>query len=233
MPYEVAEFVFEVSDVDACTDLRLRRMVVRPPAPKGAVLFQHGFPEIMFAWKEIARTLGREYEVHAFDWPGFGNSSRPPVERFAYSPRDYATVLTRYVDTAGIGGSRLVIYATDIDALPALLAAVNRPAGIQRTDLVKHDLSTVHVEGVQVRVDFEPGALAPKHVHPGEEIAYVLEGTLEYQLGDNPPVALKAGQALFIPAGVAHSARNAGSGKSSELATYIAKKGAPLVTPSN
>ncbi|WP_354681871.1 alpha/beta fold hydrolase [Cupriavidus necator] len=116
-----------MSDVDAGTDLRLRRMVVRPSAPKGTVLFLHGIPETMFAWKEIARTLGREYEVHAFDWPGFGNASRPPVERFAYSPRDYATVLTRYIDTAGIGGSRLVIYATDIGALPALLAAVNRP----------------------------------------------------------------------------------------------------------
>lgn len=95
---------------------------------------------------------------------------------------------------------------------------------VHRTDLVKRDLSVPDREGVQVRVDFDPGAFAPKHSHPGEEIAYVLQGTLEYQLDDKSPVTLKAGDALFIPAGSAHSARNVGSGMASELATYIVKK---------
>ncbi|MGO4581733.1 cupin domain-containing protein [Cupriavidus sp. 2TAF22] len=103
--------------------------------------------------------------------------------------------------------------------------------GVHRTDLVQRDLSVPDREGVQVRVDFDPGAFAPKHSHPGEELAYVLQGTLEYQLDDKPPVTLKAGDALFIPAGSAHSARNVGSGKASELATYIVKKSAPLVVP--
>ncbi|WP_454757915.1 alpha/beta fold hydrolase [Cupriavidus campinensis] len=130
-----SEPVAEVSYVDVDPELRLRRMVVGPAAPRGTVLFLHGFPETMLAWKEIARTLGEEYEVHAFDWPGYGESSRPPAERFAYAPRDYATVLTRYIDTAGIDSSRLVIYATDIAALPALLAAIDRPS-IARTIIV-------------------------------------------------------------------------------------------------
>jgi mannose-6-phosphate isomerase-like protein (cupin superfamily) len=43
-------------------------------------------------------------------------------------------------------------------------------------------------------------------------------------------VTLQAGDSLFIPAGVAHSARNVGSGKASELATYVVKSGEPLVT---
>ncbi|MEN7529367.1 MULTISPECIES: cupin domain-containing protein [unclassified Cupriavidus] len=126
----------------------------------------------------------------------------------------------------------LSLAALAVTGAMAFSTAQAQAPGIHRTDLVKHDLSTPLLEGVQVRVDFEPGAFAPKHAHPGEEIAYVLEGTLEYQLGDSPPVTLKAGQALFIPAGMAHSARNVGSGKSSELATYIVKKGAPLATPS-
>lgn len=104
-------------------------------------------------------------------------------------------------------------------------------AGVHRTDLVQHDLSVPGREGVQVRVDLDPGAFAPMHSHPGEEIAYVLQGTLEYQLGSNPPVTLQAGESLFIPAGTPHSARNVGSGTASELATYIVKKGAPLVVP--
>jgi len=104
-------------------------------------------------------------------------------------------------------------------------------AEVHRTDLARHDLSVPDREGIQVRVDFDPGALAPKHSHPGEEIAHVLKGTLEYQLADQPPVTLKEGESLFIPAGTAHSARNVGSGKASELATYIVKKDAPLVVP--
>jgi len=103
--------------------------------------------------------------------------------------------------------------------------------GIQRTDLLQRKLSIPEREVVQVRVDFEPGALAPKHAHPGEEIAHVLQGTLEYQLGDQPPVTLKTGDSLFIPAGTPHSARNIGSGKAAELATYVVKQGQPLVVP--
>ncbi|HEY0064086.1 MAG TPA: cupin domain-containing protein, partial [Telluria sp.] len=69
----------------------------------------------------------------------------------------------------------------------------------------------------------------PMHQHPGEEIAYVLEGILEYQLENQPPVTLRAGEALFIPAGVFHSAHNPGSVKGAELATYLVEKGKPLV----
>jgi pimeloyl-ACP methyl ester carboxylesterase len=103
-------------------------MVVRNAAPKGTVLFLHGFPETLYAWADIAATLGREYEVHAFDWPGYGQSSRPSADQFAYAPRDYAGVLKDYIEQAGIDKGNLVIYATDIGALPALLAAIDDPA---------------------------------------------------------------------------------------------------------
>ncbi|KQV83578.1 cupin domain-containing protein [Rhizobium sp. Root1220] len=102
---------------------------------------------------------------------------------------------------------------------------------LHRTDLVKSDISAPGHEAVQVRVDFDPGAVSIKHRHPGEEIAYVLEGTIEYQLEGKKPVALKAGDSLFIPDGVAHLARNVGDGKASELATYVVRKGATLVEP--
>src|ERR1700748_2999510 len=76
--------------------------------------------------------------------------------------------------------------------------------GLKRTDLQRHDLSIAGREAVQTRVDFPPGVSAPKHTHPGEEIVYVLEGLLEYQVEGQPPVTLKAGEVLFIPAGTAH-----------------------------
>ncbi|NZD61982.1 cupin domain-containing protein [Rhizobium sp. WYCCWR 11290] len=110
-------------------------------------------------------------------------------------------------------------------------AAAHAEQPIQRTDLIKNDIDVPGHEVVQVRVDIAPGVLAPNHSHPGEEVAFVLEGTLEYQLEGSEPVTLKSGQSLFIPSGVVHSAKNVGSGKASELATYIVRKGAPLVVP--
>ena len=80
-----------------------------------------------------------------------------------------------------------------------------------------------------MRVGFAPGVVAPRHSHPGEEIVYVLEGTIEYEVDGQPPVTLKAGDVLFIPAGVIHGAKNVGTDDAAELATYIVEKGKPLV----
>lgn len=102
--------------------------------------------------------------------------------------------------------------------------------GVKRIDLQRHDLSASGREVVQVRVELAPGVRFPKHTHPGEEIIYVLEGSLEYQIGDNAPVTVNAGGVLFVPAGAVHSARNGGSVTGAELATYIVEKGKPLLS---
>jgi quercetin dioxygenase-like cupin family protein len=101
--------------------------------------------------------------------------------------------------------------------------------GTKRTDLQRHDLSAPGREVVQVRVDFDPGYVSPRHTHPGEEIVYVLEGSLEYEVEGRPPVTLKAGDVLFIPARTIHAAKNVGSGNGAELATYVVERGKPLV----
>ena len=110
--------------------------------------------------------------------------------------------------------------------MPATLA---QQSGSKRTDLQRHDLSAPGREVIQVRVDFAPGVAFPPHSHPGEEIVYVIEGLLEYQVDGKPPVTLKAGEVLFVPAGTVHAAKNVGSGNAVELATYIVEKGKPLV----
>lgn len=111
----------------------------------------------------------------------------------------------------------------------ALQVAQAQQPGIKRTDLQRHDLSVPGREVVQARVEFDPGAEFGKHWHPGEEIIYVLEGSLEYQLEGKPPTTLKAGDVLFIPAGTIHTAKNVGSGRGAELATYVLEKGKPVV----
>ncbi|WP_037456542.1 cupin domain-containing protein [Sinorhizobium fredii] len=111
----------------------------------------------------------------------------------------------------------------------ALHVAQSQQQGVKRTDLLRHDLSVSGREVIQVRVDFAPGVAFPPHSHPGEEIAYVIEGLLEYQIEGKPPVTLKAGDVLFIPSKTIHAAKNVGSGNAAELATYIVEKGKPLV----
>ena len=102
--------------------------------------------------------------------------------------------------------------------------------GITRTDLLQNDLSVPGREVIQVLVEIAPGVVAPNHTHPGEEIVYVVEGELEYALEGSPPVTVKAGESLFIPAGTPHVVTNVGSGNAAELATYIVEKGKPLFT---
>ena len=101
--------------------------------------------------------------------------------------------------------------------------------GIRRTDLQRHDLSIPGREVVQNRVDISPEAPAFKHTHPGEEIIYVLEGSLEYYVEGNPPTTLDADDVLFVPAETIHAVKNVGTGNAGELATYVVEKGKPLI----
>jgi quercetin dioxygenase-like cupin family protein len=102
--------------------------------------------------------------------------------------------------------------------------------GLWRTDLQQHDLSIPGREVIQNRVDIGPEAPAIKHRHPGEEIIYVLEGALEYQVEGKPLTTLNAGDVLFVPAETIHAVRNVGGGEGAELATFVVEKGKPLIT---
>jgi quercetin dioxygenase-like cupin family protein len=130
-----------------------------------------------------------------------------------------------FLKTARIAATAILINAGPL-ASPAAMAQT----GIKRTDLQRHDLGTTGREAIQVRVDFDPGAAFGKHTHPGEEIIYVLEGSLEYVIEGKPPVTLKAGDVFFVPAGTIHAARNVSSSNAAELATYIVEKGNPVLT---
>ena len=118
---------------------------------------------------------------------------------------------------------------TVASAAAAQAVAPPQQPGISRTDLQQHDISISGREVVQTRVDFAPGAVAPRHKHPGEEIVYVLAGTLEYRIEGQPTAILKPGDVLFIPYGTVHAVTNIGLDTASELATYVVEKGKPLV----
>ena len=101
--------------------------------------------------------------------------------------------------------------------------------GIERTDLQQHDLGIPGREVVQNRVEISPEAPAFKHFHYGEEIIYVLEGELEYQIEGEPTRTVKAGEALMVPAEAVHAVKNVGTDNAAELATYVVEKGKPLI----
>ena len=101
--------------------------------------------------------------------------------------------------------------------------------GLTRTDLQRHDLSVPGRELIQNRVDIAPDAPPVRHKHPGEEIIYVIEGTLEYSIDGREPAIFNAGEVLLVPAETVHSVRNVGSQSAAELATYIVEKGKPLL----
>jgi quercetin dioxygenase-like cupin family protein len=91
-------------------------------------------------------------------------------------------------------------------------------SGIKRTDLQQHDLSIPGREVVQNRLDISPEAPTFEHKHPGEEIIYVLEGSLEYQVEGKPPTTVNVGEVFFVPAETIHAVKNVGTGNAAELA---------------
>ena len=112
---------------------------------------------------------------------------------------------------------------------PAVIVAAQQ-AGFTRTMLQQVDLSVAGREAVSARAEFAPGGSVGRHTHFGEEIGYVIEGTINVEI-DGVTKAVKAGEAFAIPAGTPHNATNAGPGKAAILATYIVEKGKPLATP--
>jgi quercetin dioxygenase-like cupin family protein len=103
--------------------------------------------------------------------------------------------------------------------------------GFTRKLLQDQNLSVPERHAVQALAEFIPGGAAGRHTHPGEELGYVLEGTLQLEIDGQPPRTLKAGEAFFVPAGIVHDGRNVGSGPLKVLATYVVETGKPVASP--
>lgn len=110
-------------------------------------------------------------------------------------------------------------------------ALVARQTGFNRVMLQDQPLSIAGHHTVSARAEFDPGASAGKHMHPGEEIGYALEGSVELTVEGRAPVVLKPGDVFFIPAGVPHNGRNLGTTKAALLSVFVAETGKPLATP--
>ena len=112
-----------------------------------------------------------------------------------------------------------------------LAAASAQQPAVKRTVLQQHDLSVAGREAVTARAEIPPNGATGRHSHPGEEIGYVLEGTVTLEIDGQPAKTLKAGDAFIIPAGTVHNGMNKTSANVTVLANYIVEKGKPLTTP--
>ena len=101
----------------------------------------------------------------------------------------------------------------------------------KRTVLQQGDLSAPGREAVTAMVEIPAGVVAGKHTHPGEEIGYVLEGTVLLEVDGQPAKTLKAGDVFLVKAGLVHNATNQGTAMTKVLATYVVEKGKPMATP--
>jgi quercetin dioxygenase-like cupin family protein len=67
--------------------------------------------------------------------------------------------------------------------------------------------------------NLEPGQENDYHMHPTtEHLHVVVEGEVEYTLGDLDPIRVTAGQAVMVPEQVPHGIRNVGTTRASYFA---------------
>jgi quercetin dioxygenase-like cupin family protein len=116
--------------------------------------------------------------------------------------------------------------------LLGLIAAVGaRQAPFKRTVLQEAELSVPNRDLVTAIAELAPGVAPGPHTHPGEEIGYILDGSVLLEQDGKPPVTLKAGQTFLIPPEKVHNATNNGTGPARILANYIVERGKALATP--
>jgi quercetin dioxygenase-like cupin family protein len=99
---------------------------------------------------------------------------------------------------------------------------------LERTELQHQPSSIPGREIVQVLTVIPCGVESGWHIHPGEEVGYILAGTVHMMIRDQPTLILQAGDPFLMPPRTPHNARDAGPGTGRMLSTYIVEAGQPL-----
>src|SRR4051812_19391326 len=83
---------------------------------------------------------------------------------------------------------------------------------LKRTELQHSASSIPGREIVQVLTEIPEGVESGWHVHPGEEVGYIVAGTVEMRIGGAPTLLLHEGDPFLMPPGPPHNARDLGPG---------------------
>ena len=101
---------------------------------------------------------------------------------------------------------------------------------LKRTELQHQDSSIPGREIVQVLTEIPVGVESGWHTHPGEEVGYILAGTVEMKIAGQPSLLLNTGDPFLMPPGTPHNALDLGPDTGHMLSTYIVDPDQPLAT---
>ena len=95
-------------------------------APEARVLLLlHGFPTSSHMFRNLIPALADQYHVVAPDYPGFGYSSAPPVDKFDYTFDTLADVVEKFTEKVGL--TRYALYVQDYGAPVGYRLAAKHP----------------------------------------------------------------------------------------------------------
>ena len=101
---------------------------------------------------------------------------------------------------------------------------------LERTEVQRERSSIPGRDIVQVLTKIPCGVQSGWHVHPGEEVGYIVAGTVEMHIHDQPTLVLHAGDGFLMTPGLAHNALDVGPETGQMLSTYIVDPTKPLAT---
>lgn len=101
---------------------------------------------------------------------------------------------------------------------------------LARREVQRSPLSIPGREMVQVETLIPAGVESGWHIHPGEEVGYIIAGEVEMRVQGRATVVLRAGDGFLIPPRTPHNARDIGPETGKMLSTYIVEAGQPIAT---
>lgn len=101
---------------------------------------------------------------------------------------------------------------------------------LKRTELQHSASSIPGREIVQVLTEIPAGVESGWHIHPGEEVGYIVAGTVKMMIQGQPALTLHAGDPFLMPPRMPHNALDVGPETGRMLSTYIVEVGQPLAT---
>ena len=101
---------------------------------------------------------------------------------------------------------------------------------LKRTEIQRSPSSIPGRDIVQVLTQIPVGVESGWHLNPGEEVGYILAGTVEMRIKDRPTLTLAAGDGFLIPPNTPHNALDVGAGTGQMLSVYLVDPTQPVST---
>lgn len=113
---------------------------------------------------------------------------------------------------------------------PAATAGAQAASAVKRTPLQQFDVPGTNYVTIVMRVDVAPNSMIGRHMHPGIESGYMLEGDMVFMVEGQPDRPMKPGDSFQVPPGTPHDGKTGAKGAVA-ISTFVVEKGKPVATP--